>query len=203
MSIVATLIGFVLDWMAFFNHAWTVSTLFSFRILHLVPVEDFLFIFFAAYVVIAGTHFYYPQLSPRKLDAKRFKKTGTAVFLCFLLFLVIQATKRDLLLIPYYDAWLLSIAFIIPSALFLASHPSSYTPLLFIVGFQLVAMLPYELIADALGFWTFPATDYVGMIHLLGQTFPTEEFLEWMIFMVPAVLGFNLLLGGNSTRHPR
>jgi hypothetical protein len=31
----------------------------------------------------------------------------------------------------------------------------------------------------------------------LGQSFPIEEFLEWMIFMAPAVLAFNIFTAGS------
>ena len=52
-------------------------------------------------------------------------------------------------------------------------------------------MLPYELTADVLGFWAFPSDQYLGMLHMLGQSFPIEEFLEWMIFFPAAALAFN------------
>ena len=51
-------------------------------------------------------------------------------------------------------------------------------------------MLPYEITANMLGFWTFPSAEYIGRVNLLGQSFPIEEFLAWMIFFPSATLAF-------------
>jgi hypothetical protein len=198
VSFTAMLMGAILDYIAFLNHTWVVPTLFSFKILQLVPLEDFLFVFFAAYVIISGFHYFFPEFNLSRIRTGRLKKASGIVLGVFVAFLLVSHYYPQVLLISYYDAWLLAIAFIFPSIILLIRHPEYSKPLLWVVLFQLVAMLPYELTADALGFWTFPSSDYLGMIHLLGQKFPVEEFLEWMICMAPAVLSFNIFMVGSS-----
>ena len=48
----------------------------------------------------------------------------------------------------------------------------------------------YEVIALKLGWWNFPASDYIGWISIMGIKFPFEEFLFWLVLIAMASLSY-------------
>ena len=196
VSLLSMPLMIVLDYLAFFNQAWAVPTIFSVRFFQFIPIEDFFFTFWAIFVVIAGRNYFFPHLSRIQVDWKRYIKSVLVILVIFGIFLFLYNSSPESLTIPYYDAWLLVLGFIFPT-LFLFLRESKYRyNLIQITIFSLLLMLPYELTANALGFWTFPSDQYLGMLRLLGQSFPIEEFLEWMIFFPAAALAFNKWVAG-------
>ena len=180
----------ILDYIAFLNRAWAIPTIFPFRILNLIPFEDFFFTFWAVYVTIAASHYFFPRIISAKINKKRVIGSGAFILGFFILFLCLYFFVEDVLIISYYDAWLMFFAFIIPALTLFYKYPSYRVALVSIIAFQFILFLPYEIIAGKLGFWTFPSAQYLGWVHILGFTFPIEEFLEWMIFFAPAALAF-------------
>src|SRR3989344_3328407 len=52
----------IFDYLAFLNKAWAVPTIFSFRLFQFIPFEDFFFTFWAVYVVIVASHYFFSSL---------------------------------------------------------------------------------------------------------------------------------------------
>ena len=191
----------ILDYMAFLNTAWAVPTIFPIRFFEFIPLEDFFFTFCAVYIVVVGSHHFFPTLKMEGVHVGRLWKACAAILTVFVVFLYAYLTGSTILVVPYYDTWLLALAFMLPALLLFALFPI-YRKLLVIVSlFELVLFLPYELVAGILGFWTFPG-EYLGMLHIFGQAFPLEEFLQWMIFFAPAAIAFSFFVAGGE-RHTR
>ncbi len=180
----------IFDYLAFLNKAWAVPTIFSFRLFQFIPFEDFFFTFWAVYVVIVASHYFFSSL---KLSAKNkivVAKSGIILLLLFAIFIFFYLLKPEIFIIPYYYLLLVLTAFIIPTLILFMRFKLYRKPLFWITVYSICLMLPYEITANILGFWTFPSAQYIGKINLLGQSFPIEEFLAWMIFFPSATLAF-------------
>ncbi len=193
----------VLDYLALFNKAWEVSSIFTFRFLGLIPVEDFFYTFWAFYVLQIAFRYFFPSVSTRKINWKR---TGT--FLVFttvacVVFALLYLSESPFLTIPYYYACILFIVFIVPSVWLFALYPAYRKPGFRMMLYLFPLMFLYELIALKLGYWWFPSNQYFGMINIVGQHFPFEEFLMWIVFFSPAALAFSEYTQGFGFRQAK
>ncbi|MFH1649930.1 MAG: hypothetical protein ABIA93_05250 [Candidatus Woesearchaeota archaeon] len=178
MALPALPLCLILDALAFMNKAWDVASVFSFRLL-LIPLEDFLFSFLFVYLIVIA----YEQLfgTDEKPNYRRLTIFWLATIILVLAFFAAYAWAPSILNIPYYYTWLLGIVFIIPFGLGLLFMPFLRKSVLLTGAYFFVLMLPWEIMANNFGMWTFPG-DYVTRITLFGTSFPLEEFLTWMVF---------------------
>ncbi len=190
----------IFDYLAFLNKTWAVPTIFPFRLLHFIPVEDFFFTFCAVYVVVTAYYYFFKERNYTKINITRLHYSLVFIMMSIILFFLAYAYLPNLLIIPYYYCWLDILAFIIPIIILYKFFPHYHKHLWWIILYLLVLMLPYEIIADTLGYWSFPANQYIGQLHLLNQHFPIEEFFAWMILFAPASLAFTEFIEG--TEHP-
>lgn len=180
----------IFDYLAFLNKTWAVSSIFSIRFFEFIPIEDFFFTFWAVYVVIMGFNYFFPKLIINKININHLKNAINIILFFFGLFLIFYFINSKLMVVSYYYFWLVLIVFLLPTIILFVLYPDYRKPVLFIVGYTLFLMLPYEIVANMLGFWSFPSIEYLGMVHLFGQIFPVEEFVAWMILFPLAVLAF-------------
>lgn len=191
VSLLSIPLMIVLDYLAFFNKAWAVPSIFPFRLLHLIPLEDLFFTFWAVYAVIVTFNYFFPQLYSRYIDIKRLLTSVLTILAVFCLFIFLYLSKQEIFYLPYYDTWLLVLIFVVPMLILFFKYQAYRRVLLAVMLYELMLFLPYEIVAGHLGFWTFPSNQYLGMIHLFGWTFPIEEFLEWMLFFAPATIALS------------
>lgn len=187
VSIVPPLI--ILDYIAFVNKTWFVPSIFHFRAFTYIPFEDFVFTIFSVYTIVLAFSYFFPSVSRTAISKNRLIKSALALIALFAIFLCFYILSPELQ-VPYYYVWL-TLVFMIPAGLLLKGYPQYRRPVLWSILCSFLLMLPYEIVANMLKFWTFPGTQYIGMIHILGQSFPIEEFIIWMILFVPATLGFS------------
>lgn len=189
----------IFDYTAFFNKTWAVPTIFPSRFFTFIPFEDFLYTFFAVYLVTVAFYYFFRLEGFAEVNISRLKISSIFILALLAAFLFLYVTGTSFFRIPYYDAWLVFFVFIIPTLILLAYFPSYRKPLMRAIPYVFLLMLPYELTALHLGFWTFPSAEYIAMMHIGHLRFPIEEFLEWMVFFVPASLAFTAFIsGGNS-----
>ncbi len=188
----------ICDYIAFLNRAWDVPTIFHFRFLKFIPVEDFFFTFLAVYVVVVAFNYFFRLKNYTQINKSRLKKSSVAILIVTIIFFYLYRYQPSIFFIPYFYFWLDIFAFIIPTLVLIKFFPAYRKPLVYVIMYLFILMLPYELTADSLGFWTFPSHQYIGMIHLFNQSFPIEEFFAWMIFFAPATLAFTEFIGGTE-----
>jgi hypothetical protein len=179
------------DYLAYANQAWSVRTVFDFRVLNVIPIEDYLFTAFACFAAVAA---YASFTASRK--QKHVNTTSVLRFLgvacaavCILL--VIRSVAPNLLRIRYYYAWLDVTAFVLPVALFLRHAPAFIGRFIRMIPFVFTLMFVYEITALRLGMWAFPSTEYLLSWHVLAVQMPIEEVLAWMILFVPISVAFS------------
>ena len=186
ISFVSIPICLFLDYMAFYNNAWAVSTIFPFRVLGLVPLEDFICLFFVVYgLTIIRQHFFETF---HGVNYQRYRIFWVATILVTSLFLFIRALHPNYLKIPYYYFWLLIIVFILPTTIGLIKFKKFRRIIPRMLPFFFIGMISWELVALYLGQWTFPSLEYVGFVKFLGIRWPIEEFLVWQVLALPAIL---------------
>lgn len=176
----------VFDYIAFINNTWVVPTIFSFRILTLIPLEDFIFSFLMVYTIVIM--YGYLRGRDQAVNYRRFAIFCGVVMVGAIIFFTIRWLAPTLFLIPYYYAWVLLFVFIVPTAVGLIFFPHLRRSILVLVPYFFIWMLSWEFIALKLGMWSFPSNEYIARLSVFGLHFPLEEFLTWMILMVPMVI---------------
>lgn len=201
-TVIATLsIPFIamLDYIAFLNNAWTVPSVSTFRILTFIPIEDFVFTVAGVYlIVMAWAYFFHPPQYER-INITRVKVVALGEAILFALFLLVYAFAPTVFRVPYYYFFLVLFFFVLPALILLKYFPAYHKSLLRAVPHSFVLMLLWELVALALGFWTFPG-EYLAFIRLGGLHFPVEEMVSWMILFLPATLAFTEIASGTDAR---
>jgi len=173
-------LGVAIDIVMHLTGQWWVETALPWRLFGLMPVEDLLWPFlYVVMLVLAYEHFWD--------DHQRRHRAHLAAFaVCWLTVLVVC-----LILLQHIPAWLdipyayLTVgAFIIFIPLFLEvrMHPKLLPKFIRYGLFFIPYLLFYEITALRLGWWSFPAKDFIGLITTAGVSFPVEELLVWIVF---------------------
>ena len=190
------------DYLAFFNNAWEVPTIFNFRFFGSVPLEDFFFTFFSVYLIIAAFHYFFRPANFERLDNFRLTVFFVCAAIAVAIFAVLENSGLFLLRIPYYDFSLVVLVFFLPALTLFIMFPGYRKSFLPIISYSFVLMLPYELVALHLNFWSFPSNEYIAVFRIWNLRFPLEEMLEWMVLFAPAVLFFSELIMGKAKTPP-
>jgi hypothetical protein len=180
----------VFDIMAHVSGAWFVPTVFGNRIFGVAPWEDVLLLIFL--------------ITPMLLSYERFgqhRRTYPIVpgrwlrFMVFAGMLMLIATALWLLypssLIisrAYLKSGLLAIA--LPVAYELIRHRSLRGKFIRTSLYWIYVLLLYEMLAVGLGWWSFPAHDFVGWVHVGTIAFPLEEFVFWIVGITAGILSY-------------
>jgi|GEM_PF-4108317 len=182
-------IPLVIDGILILNNAWLVQTMFSFKVLSLIPVEDFFFSFFSLYLIVM-LYEYFTRSSREEKTVSASKNLAIISIVLVAVFLYLHAADPGVFHIPYAYASVFFFAGCLPVVLFLFSHPR------FLKGFSSVSVLYfffavfYEIVALKIGVWSFPGTEYISRISFLGVQFPLEEFLFFLIALPAGVLTY-------------
>lgn len=178
----------VLDYIGVINRAWSIPvSAFPFRLFGVVPIEDFLFLFFVIYAsVIFYEHFW--DKGKRELIDNRMKYLIWSLIVLLLFFSTTLLAKPALLLIPYTYLWIGVIFFLLPTVTFLSFFPRMLSKCVKTASYFFVHTLVFELTGLSLGQWTFPGSSFIGKVQLLGYTLPFEEFFFWIILSTISIL---------------
>lgn len=183
-------IGFLLDYVAVINNQWFVpSTIFSFRVMNIVPVEDFIWAFFLVYVIIIFYEHFLDKGKHELIDRKM-KYIIWPLVVVLIVFFTILSSKPELLVIKYFYLWFGTILLFLPSITFLSFFPRLFSKYIKTTSYIFSLSFLFEMTSVKLGQWVFPANDFIGWIELFGIRFPFEEFFFWFIMTTVAVLSY-------------
>lgn len=185
------LFGFLLDYLAELNNAWSWSgtdqLVFSQRILGVVNIDVmawfFLWVFF---LVIFYEHFL--EHDRKDTISPNYKY---ALFLGLIVLAIIIATNviRPTLLIFPYAYFVLGLLTLPPFVYVVSKKPVLLQKFLKAVLFFTSVYLVYEITAFNLGQWRFPG-EYIGMVRFGNVAFPFEELIFWIVLSSPIVLSY-------------
>lgn len=189
-TIPATLVaGLVFDYIAHFNGAWFVPTIFPWRVLGVVPIEDFVWGFLYVYSILMFYEHFLDK-GRHNLADKKMKYFIILLLLMVSLFLLAYFNQPGLLLNSYVYAKYGIVLSLIPVVLFLACFPKFIAKYAKIVLYFSIVSFLNELTALKLGHWTFPGRDFIGWVELFGQRFPFEEFFFYVLLGAVMILSY-------------
>lgn len=91
--------------------------------------------------------------------------------------------------VPYYYL-IVGLLLIVLPVIVLFRYPYLLQRLLEINIFFFFVFLLHELAALQLGIWDFPANKFIGMVTIIGYTFPFEEFMFFICLSAPTIVAF-------------
>lgn len=193
-ALFATLLAFplgtlVLDYILVADHAWWSPTIFSSRLLGILPYEDLIWGLLQGYfVIILYEHFL--DKGKHRLVGRNFKYF--ILFLAGLLsfFFLVYFLKPAWLQIPYAYFWLGLTFFILPSIAFLARFPRIISKFIKLSSYFFLLHIIFEFTALELGNWTFPGSNYIGVVKILGFNLPIEEIVIWWGLFIVSILSW-------------
>lgn len=179
--IVGIPLAIIFELVAFGDKAWIVPTsIFPFRILGFIPLEDFMWMFLVTYTILI---FYESFCNGKSSPAvsKRINVMNATLYPIAIISLLVLFFNSNLLAIPYSYLYAGIILFLIPSILFLLRYKRFTWPFLKVSIFFCYIHLLFELIGLKLNHWIFTGTHFIGWISIGSLKFPIEELIFVMI----------------------
>ena len=174
------LLGFCFDFIAELNKSWSWNGGLVFgKILGVVQIDVMIWFFlWVLHIFLFYEHF----VDKRKMRAN-FSPLGIKVFgvsiLTVILLIIVYKLHPNIL---YFSKAYLVLCAVISIIFILIAHtkPKLVWHTFPIVIYFAFVYITHEVTALWLRQWSFPG-DYVGMVHILGVSFPTEELIFWII----------------------
>ena len=176
----------VIDTIGVYNNAWWETSVFSYRIFGLVPLDTVLWGILYAYAVPAIYEYFFGGRHEIALTRK-FWKFETYLLVFLIAFIVAFSFDREWFVIPYFYALFAGIFYILVSLIGLVRTPIMFLNLWKECLYFSVLLFIGELGALAAHQWGFSGSQYLGMIHIGNLAFPFEEMI-WILIGVPAFL---------------
>lgn len=182
-SLLGIPLGVIIDYIAETNRQWIVhDTIFSLRILGVVPVEIVLWTIFLLYLTVLFYEHFLDKHVRSQAWGNHFKYlillfiAGSTIFLIQLLYF------PNTLIVPYYYLWVGLALFLIPTILELFTHPGLVSKFFKVFAYFFFISFLYEIVALRLGYWSFPEdAELIGTVTLLGEVFAFEELFFWIM----------------------
>jgi hypothetical protein len=83
--------------------------------------------------------------------------------------------------IPYFYLVFGMILGLLPVIFVLLKFPILFSKFFKTTAYFFVLTFAYEITALKLGWWSFPGTEFIGWVSVLGTRFPLEELFFWIV----------------------
>jgi hypothetical protein len=202
LFVYALLIGvpfvLIIDTIGRYNNAWWETSLFSYRVFGLVPLDTVLWGILYAYAIPAIYEYFFGERQDITLTRKFWKFDIT--LLGFLgIFLIAFSFNREWFAIPYFYALFAGIFYFLTSFIGLIRNPRMFLHLWKQCLYFSILLFIEELGALAAHQWGFSGSQYLGIIHIGNLLMPFEEMI-WILIGVPAFLYVYLELTNPSEK---
>ncbi|TSC89180.1 MAG: hypothetical protein G01um10143_561 [Parcubacteria group bacterium Gr01-1014_3] len=198
-AILSVPVGIIVDHIMQQTGGWLTYSIFgSFRIFDYVIVDQIVWVFLWVYFVGIFYEVFIDQhknVAPISSKIKPF-----AIFMAVMLglFVVAHFFSPALLNIDYFYLKL-GVIGMIPLIVGLFKIPEVFGGILRAGVYFFILSLVYELTALSLGQWSFPAENqFIGIVKILGISFPFEELFFWIIIGAVAVTAYYKLFAENG-----
>ncbi|MBU1046714.1 hypothetical protein KKH36_02985 [Patescibacteria group bacterium] len=180
----------IVDYIGTINGTWYVpSTIFPFRFLEILPVEDYIWGVALVYLVIMFYEHFFDKNKKESID-KRIKYFYFIFGLGLISFFSILFLKPELFYINYAYFWVGLLFILIPVPLFLFFYPSLFTKFMKTGIYFFFFTLLLELTGVHLGQWQFTSDQYIGWVDLFGNKLPFEEFFFFVMLTAVSILSY-------------
>ena len=179
------------DYISHITKQWSIpKTMFPFRILGVVSLEGVIWAFLLGYFIVMFYEYFFDVQNDRKLwHRKMIYITGLFVSL-LVVTLILIVLAPSLLEIPFFYFWWGTIIILIPTIIEMFRRPNLFGKFFLTGVYFFYLTFVYEIAALKLGWWSFPGTDFIGWVSVLGVRFPLEEFFFWLILTAMAILSY-------------
>lgn len=190
-SFILSILSFILvDYIATINNAWYVAnSIFPFRFLNILPIEDCTWGMGLIYSVVIFYEYFFDK-SNRKIIGKKMKYFCLIFGVMLVLFFTIFFIYPELFYVNYVYFWLGLLYIFIPVFMFLFFYPSLFLKFIKTGIYFFFFTILLELTGVHLGQWGFPSNQYVGWIELFNNRFPFEEFFFFIMLTAIAILSY-------------
>jgi len=179
----------IVDSLAVINKAWITHSIFEFRFLGLIPIEDFIFGTLFVYATVMFYEYILDKGKDNIMD-KRLRLLIIPLTIIFLVFLLFILRSPSLLYIPYAYFWIGLLAGLLPLAAFLSFFPELFGKFIKAASYFFFLTLIFEVTALKLNQWDFPGEQFVFWVGIGGINFPFEELFFWTILASVSVLTY-------------
>ncbi len=172
--------GFVFDFIAELNKAWDWNGgLFFGKILGIVQIDVMIWFFLWIFHILL---FYEHFIDRKKLRSKVSLRQLEVFAVSILSVVLLVGIYKFFPAFLYFDKAYLMLCLVvsIPFLIIFFKQPKLVWHTVPLILYFFFVYLAHEVTALHLGQWRFPG-DYIGWVHMLGVSFPIEEFVFWII----------------------
>ena len=187
-SLISTVFFFLIDYIAVRDGAWFVSTIFPFRFLSILPIEDFVWLFLGVYCMVMFYELFDDKGYHKKRSLVKYLLFIVALFV--LLFLILFFYFPTSLHIPFAYYWIGVVFGVLPIVVILWKYRPLRTKFFRTAIYIFVVHIAFEYTALKLGYWSFPGKNYIGWLNVGGVQVPVEEFLIWITLGSMTILSY-------------
>lgn len=179
-SFFATVVFFVLDYIATSDGAWWVSTIFPIRLLKILPIENSIWAFLGMYLVIIFYEYFEDGSKKHAFGNERTEWGNKLTWIIVGIFGLAYVFWPQILRLEYAYLWLGILFVLLPTLGVLFLYPR-LVPKFFKATIYIFCLhLAIELIVLKTGLAYYPGTHFIGWVELGGLRFPLEEFFFWI-----------------------
>ena len=194
-----SLVAVVGDYFAIKDQAWHVPTIFPFRILATVPLENVIWFFLVAYLITIFYEVFF--------DHMRHKTFGRRLHYLYLMLITAFTTLVAIILFQnntpslsyfYFKSSLVLAA--LPLAAFIFEFPRFLGTLLKITPYFACLFFLNEIVGLHKGYWTFPGNHFIGWISIAGYRFPYEEAMFYIVLFAAVIITYFEIFDDNRLK---
>lgn len=172
----------IVDYIAHLNGQWLIpSSILPFRLFDFVTLEVVLWAFFQLYFTAIFYEYFFDKTVNRKLWTDRVKTLLAFSIGVFALFIGLLIVRPETFVIPYFYFFFGIFGILLPTLVYAFLKPSLVGKVAKVGAYFFYLTLVYELTALTLGWWSFPSSQFIGWVEILGTRFPFEEFFFWLV----------------------
>lgn len=172
----------IVDYIAHLNGQWLIpSSILPFRLFSFVTLEAVAWAFFQLYFTAIFYEYFFDKTANRKLWTPRVKALLAFSIGVFALFIGLLIVRPETLVIPYFYFLFGTFGILLPTLVYAVFNPSLVGKIAKVGAYFFYLTLVYELTALSLGWWSFPSSQFIGWVEILGIRFPFEEFFFWLV----------------------
>jgi len=180
----------LIDYVAVLDKSWYVpTTVFPFRFLDIIPIEDFIWGFLLAYTIVMFYETFFDKTG-KELIGKRMKYFIWIFGIALFIFFAILFINPALIHVPHAYLWIGIIFGILPTIFFLSFYPKNFAKVVKTGAYFFLLSLLLEITGLHFDQWIFPGTNFIGWVELFSKRFPFEEFFFFIILSAVAIVSY-------------
>lgn len=188
--ITGVVVAFLIDYIATFSKSWLIlNTVFSHRVLGIVPLEDIIWGFLVVYDTIM---FYEHLLDKGRHNLKDTKLKYLIVLTIFLLiaFVLVYWFNPAIIYIKYFYFYGGIVVMLLPVVSYLSFFPRLISKFIKAGTYFFIISVLYEFTGLYLNQWTFTGNNFVGWFKILNLAVPFEEVFFYLILFNVCILSY-------------